>query len=179
MRSHFPTLLPILVSLALATACNIPWTDDPIVPPPSESSQHTAVRERQCGECHLPATGWVSAALPDWSGVTSVLAAPLEELCARCHVPPADQQTHGPADTLQCQICHEHHRSPFPFLLRSARQAPLCTNCHRGAQAFPTEARHTAVADQDCVVCHDPHGGDNAALLRPGVTRASLPPSDG
>lgn len=179
MRSRIPTRPLLLLALAGATACAVPWVERAFDPPLSEASQHTAVRDGQCGECHLPATGWVSEALPDWSGVTSAVAAPMEELCARCHVEPVDAWAHGPADTLQCQVCHEHHRSPYPFLLRSARQAPLCTHCHRGVEAFPTEARHAAVADQDCVVCHDPHGGDNAALLRVGVTPASLPPLDG
>lgn len=183
MRSQIQMsrLLPLALAgvLVWATACSVPWTERAIDLPVSAASQHTAVRDRQCGGCHLPATGWVSEALPDWSGVTPGVVAPMEELCGRCHVPPADPYPHGPADTLQCQVCHEHHRSPYPFLLRSARQASLCTNCHRGVAVFPTEERHAAVADQDCVVCHDPHGGENVALLRAGVTRASLPPSDG
>jgi predicted CXXCH cytochrome family protein len=176
MQFRIPTRPLLLLALAGA-ACSIPWAETAYDPPPSEASQHTAVRDLQCGGCHLPSTGWVTEALPDWNGFTPEVAAPMDELCGRCHVPPEDSRAHGPADTLQCQICHEHHRSEFPFLLRSEQQAPLCTTCHRGSDAFPTEARHASVAGQDCVVCHDPHGGDNAALLRAGVTAASLPPS--
>lgn len=126
-------------------------------------SLHPPVRDRLCHQCHqiperAPGAGW-QAGLPE-------LLAPREQLCRRCHEPPSAAHVHGPAGAQRCDLCHESHQSAFPHLLRVERQEGLCRSCHQG-ELFLTSTQHEAYAPRDCIACHDPHGSEQAALLRP------------
>ncbi len=137
--------------------------------PASTHSFHPPFRDKQCGACHsIQRQG-------DWIQGTPELRAPIDQLCARCHQPPQQPFVHGPVATVSCQICHEHHSSAFPHLLKTAPAVELCARCHQGA-TFTTREQHQQYGDRSCVECHDPHASTRQFLLRePGAPTTAIP----
>ncbi len=135
-------------------------------------STHQPVRE-DCLGCHQPHGGdrqmMLTSALPD--------------LCLDCHDDMADAIddatfSHAPVtEGRACLSCHNPHASGRNHLL-IADGAQLCLSCHnrkiKSKQGFIADIahrlakypeRHGPVADDDCVTCHQPHGGDFFKLL--------------
>ena len=96
--------------------------------------------------------------------------------------------------TLQtgCGECHRSTMTPYLEEWASTRHSrlsalgatPSCTGCHSGDGALRAWGVDTEFAEKQatatgrvavtCAVCHDPHGGSNAASLRFPVNTASL-----
>lgn len=128
-------------------------------------STHPPVAARQCSACHGPVQTQGSGETA-WRTQTFMLALPKEELCAKCHEPPEREFVHGPAGSRRCYVCHLHHRSPHPHLLRTTVLRPVCTTCH-DPNVFVTKELHEGF-QADCIACHDPHGGPDRYFLKPG-----------
>jgi len=92
-------------------------------------------------------------------------------LTGACHQElQAFARPHDPVASDECLACHESVVKDHPLKKgRSfklvAEGAALCVECH---DSFDPAAGklHPAVADGECLVCHDPHGGSSAGLLR-------------
>lgn len=77
---------------------------------------------------------------------------------------------HEPLAEGECQVCHERVAQEHPLKKGQsfklvADGAALCAECH---EVFdPASGKlHDAVADGECLACHNPHGGNGAGLLR-------------
>src|ERR1035437_6461859 len=62
---------------------------------------------------------------------------------------------HGPVIKGQCIPCHVPVDGKHEFEQRR-KDHPVCRDCHLAVP--PGKARHVG-ADNDCLDCHDPHGG--------------------
>lgn len=72
---------------------------------------------------------------------------------------PALVRDHGPYAARLCQACHESQAT-------NALVAPrdqICFRCHE--IALDRQHVHGPIASGGCLVCHDPHGSGNRALL--------------
>lgn len=111
---------------------------------------HSPYAARMCNGCHLPPT--------------NVLAAPIEELCYRCHKFTMDKKfIHGPLVSGGCRVCHDPHESAYPFLLVSDSEH-FCLRCH-DANAVAANKAHEGVT-ATCTSCHDAHMSDKEYLLK-------------
>lgn len=79
---------------------------------------------------------------------------------------------HEPVAEGECLSCHESVAKEHPlkkgksFKLVAAGAA-LCIECHDSFDPSVGQL-HPAVADGECLVCHNPHGGSNVGLLQAG-----------
>ncbi len=90
-------------------------------------------------------------------------------VCYRCHVTQRAQfekAYHHPVreGELACSSCHDPHSGEGGDLRVSALAREKCTSCHADKRG-PFFWEHAPVAE-DCTLCHDPHGANNAALLK-------------
>jgi predicted CXXCH cytochrome family protein len=69
---------------------------------------------------------------------------------------------HGPVIKGQCLPCHVPVDGKHEFEQRRKDQ-PVCRDCHLAVP--PGKARHLD-ADDNCLTCHDPHGGKERFFLR-------------
>jgi predicted CXXCH cytochrome family protein len=71
---------------------------------------------------------------------------------------------HGPVAAGQCVLCHEPHRSRYPFLLK--KDVPeLCMQCHQSLDSVENHARPNYAA---CLDCHWGHTSVAKHLLKAG-----------
>jgi predicted CXXCH cytochrome family protein len=118
------------------------------------------------------------------SDYESMLNAPIEELCFKCHEDVegkvADAKSpHGAVFTgHRCANCHDPHAEGRRYLLRDDLRT-LCLQCHdRPQKAYDgrtipdmrkvlTERKslHGPVQSGECEVCHEVHGSSNVKLL--------------
>lgn len=97
------------------------------------------------------------------------------ESCAtsECHTSQVGHKfEHGPAAAGACEVCHvSTDQAAHRFALKRPG-AELCSFCHLG-QAAAGPGVHLPVAEGRCLDCHDPHGSQQAALLRGATTAAA------
>ncbi|MDY0189911.1 MAG: GSU2203 family decaheme c-type cytochrome [Desulfuromonas sp.] len=90
------------------------------------------------------------------------------ELCFTCHKE-EQAKTHFPsshpleAGKMNCSSCHNAHGATGESLNTDERLNDLCLNCHTRYQG-PFVFGHAPVED-DCTICHDPHGSVANNLL--------------
>lgn len=120
-------------------------------------SAHQFWVDRQCTMCHGEAArmGFFAAGFSELDS----------NVCLECHTGVLDEypRLHGPVAAVACLECHNPHSSPHPSLLVAA--APqLCLRCH-GFQLreSPPTPEHRDM-DQDCLACHQGHGGGQGFL---------------
>ena len=94
------------------------------------------------------------------------LTAPVPHLCYGCHETMSSLSgwIHGPVAAGQCVLCHDPHRSRFPFLLKKA-VPELCLQCH---QSLETVENHTSSSYEACLDCHSGHASVSKHLLKAG-----------
>jgi len=174
-----------------------------------------------CLSCHF-AHGSPSYAMLRMQSHTSIES----EICQQCHMKGFKNEsgvyrqvrnTHGGfnGNKANCGVCHSIHAKNNRKLLREAKEADLCNNCHSGIAKFnefkqhdpdvlinapsrfnvfssignsfgnysvgggdvvswhEVDGTHTAPGGKTlelrCGKCHNPHGGDNFAMLRESV----------
>lgn len=101
------------------------------------------------------------------------LAYPLEKLCVTCHSEKSDPFArslnlimHEPVAAGMCVKCHDPHKAVRPYMLLRKDTTDLCaTACHAEDEFQKTEV-HRKEKEKDCLVCHNPHVGKTAQLLR-------------
>jgi predicted CXXCH cytochrome family protein len=74
------------------------------------------------------------------------------------------QYVHGPVAVGDCDFCHNYRASTPPDASLD-ELAELCFRCH-DREDLSEGRHHTAVAEQPCIECHDPHGADNRFFLK-------------
>ena len=135
--------------------------------------------ESTCDICHT-ATG---ADHPAENIKGFDLSENLPGLCFNCHDDlgnhlESDASVHGPLrDALSCINCHNPHSSPNERLLIDGTNG-LCMKCHdRTIRQDSTSVRnikqiiaraksiHPPIEAGGCVTCHNPHSGENRAML--------------
>jgi len=128
-------------------------------------SGHAPVADGRCIECHDPHT----------SDHMYQLRRPVPELCGKCHKEETAprKKPHRPLVTEKsCLACHDPHVAPGPRLLREPSVVDTCARCHPKTvsrmQGIARAGKHGPVRTGACTACHDPHGGQTAALLRAG-----------
>lgn len=103
--------------------------------------------------------------------VGKLLASSPQGICFNCH---QDQQVRFnlpfhhkvPEGRLNCWDCHDPHQTKTVNQQLGLSQInQQCFTCHP-AQRGPFTYEHLAVDVGGCLVCHQPHGSENARLLR-------------
>ncbi|RMF71760.1 MAG: ammonia-forming cytochrome c nitrite reductase subunit c552, partial [Acidobacteria bacterium] len=119
-----------------------------------------------CIDCHDPHAGWDRQPAAARLGTRPRSA--MRERCFGCH-PEVRAEIRLPSrhpmddGQLDCASCHDVHGT-YPGLLRTAgRVKDLCVECHP-AQEGPFVFQHAPV-EEDCTICHRPHGAVADGLL--------------
>ena len=91
------------------------------------------------------------------------------ELCFTCHKEQRVQinrRSHHPVKEgeMACSDCHNVHGSIFPKQLVRDNVNDTCYQCHMEKRG-PFVYTHQPV-QEDCTICHNPHGSTNAYLLK-------------
>jgi predicted CXXCH cytochrome family protein len=86
------------------------------------------------------------------------------ETCLTCHDKIRHESEHAPYLTSSCEACHRNHSS-LPSLLAGPVTA-TCGRCHEEQlKALDAQHKHEAVEGEDCLSCHEAHGGRFRGLL--------------
>lgn len=120
-----------------------------------------ALNDVACCDCHQIHQG----ANP----IKKSLKQPEPDLCYGCHQEyqaKANFPSHHPIKEgkMTCTSCHEAHGSAVKGLKTDERPNDLCYNCHARYQG-PFVFEHGPV-QEDCSICHDPHGTVADNLLK-------------
>lgn len=145
-----------------------------------------------CSRCHsvrsdLKSPSRTSASAGPDSQTLRLLAKPIQDLCGMCHIraasleagskPATTEWLHAPVAQggAGCVMCHSPHESRFPFMLVTSRDK-LCIKCHAVKDLQKTKDHQVAGVD-DCLKCHNPHGGENRLLLKKDYKDSWVPPA--
>ena len=98
-----------------------------------------------------------------------LLKAPEAKLCFECHQnvePQMQYPSHHPVREgfMSCSSCHQVHGTTQGLVRTDERLNDLCYECHTQHQG-PFIFEHAPV-EEDCSICHDPHGSVANNLLR-------------
>ena len=118
----------------------------------STYTEHQPYTDDSCFQCH-----------PNPSEM--LLTKDDSDICLRCHEGLNDQYPlmHGAVTGMACLMCHDPHFSAYEHLLRE--EAPgLCLQCHDMGTGNPTPPHKDL--QQNCLECHNGHGGDVPFFLR-------------
>lgn len=134
--------------------------------------------QEACLECHQ------NRGLHEWTASTH---AQEEISCSSCHsihqaTKPASAclDCHGDVvaqtqlpfrhplkeNMMSCASCHDPHAATESQLVTHQRTSELCFNCHQDKQG-PFIFEHAPV-QEDCSLCHNPHGSVNRGMLAMG-----------
>lgn len=142
------------VASALLVACSPPVLEERIETP-------LWAHPGGCAQCHEIASEEFE------------LRAEPRELCSMegCHESFEEEPPylHGPVAVGECLPCHRPHSSAMYGLLTSA-DPDLCSSCHARLLTCPVAELFESTR---CASCHEPHGGEDLRMLRPGAE--SLP----
>lgn len=112
--------------------------------------EHAPYAAKQCQSCHLRGS--------------NKLLKPAEQLCLDCHqIDLKKRWVHGPVASGGCKMCHDPHKSMYPFLL-VAEPKDFCLYCHDEKIIFAQEAHREMTAQ--CTMCHDAHSSDQEHMLK-------------
>jgi len=92
--------------------------------------------------------------------------------CKDCHAEKATAPVLHPAVAMGCESCHRdvHPKNDPKKKSQLMEQGErLCFLCHDAARYKTGTRVHPPAADGSCLYCHDPHGSDASALLRPDM----------
>jgi len=136
--------------------------------------EHTAEDSAVCLSCHAGRglSEWPAALHATEMACTSChtvhrQSTPLSR-CGSCHgdmVALTTAPSHHPIreGKMTCASCHDVHRANPGALATSQRTNDLCTSCH-AAKEGPFIFQHEPV-EEDCTICHAPHGSAANNLL--------------
>ncbi len=134
--------------------------------------------EAACLECHQ------TRGLPEWHASTHATeevscaschsihtAKTPQSACINCHSDVVTQfqlPFHHPVkeDMMSCTSCHDPHAATEKQLITHERTTDLCYSCHQDKQG-PFIFEHDPV-QEDCMICHNPHGTVSRGLLNMG-----------
>ncbi|MHC5209182.1 MAG: cytochrome c3 family protein [Planctomycetota bacterium] len=131
---------------------------------------HSPMADRDCASCHVePEEASPTAAGPETLIETA-------QLCTLCHGAEIEEfhaaaAPHAVVTDGDCLSCHNAHGSEHAGLLTApADDGTLCAACHSTSQEVAELVSldglvHAPVAAGSCLDCHDPHGGQGAAVL--------------
>ncbi len=124
-----------------------------------ETSTH-AENDVECSSCHKIHTGTFGKAL---------LQAPQEQLCESCHQDVKGKfqlPSHHPLREgfMTCSSCHDVHSGNMQGVAEGEMVRDACLSCHT-QYAGPFIFEHSPV-EEDCRICHDPHGAVANNLLK-------------
>ncbi len=105
---------------------------------------------------------------------------PITCLTSKCHSDLNEQKfLHSPLKAKGCVLCHQmvdqsekshklSEKHPSIAIDMGKNQASLCLKCHvEWGKTFKAKAfAHSAIDQKGCSACHNPHGADNAKLLK-------------
>jgi predicted CXXCH cytochrome family protein len=147
---------------------------------------HGPYAAQQCYHCHSTsksATFRGSAKGPTKTiksiqEVAGRLVMPLKQLCIDCHTGKSVESAffkgywiHGPVSDGICTVCHNPHKSPYPYMLVKGNAKDMCSSCHASGFIMEIEEHKK---DEDCTNCHNPHIGKNRFLLKKDLDESSL-----
>ncbi len=120
-----------------------------------------AISDVACTDCHKIHQGD--------KPVKKALKMPEPELCYSCHKEYQSKMnfpSHHPVKEgkMTCSSCHQPHESAQNALRTDERANDLCYTCHARYQG-PFVFEHGPV-QENCMICHDPHGSVANNLLK-------------
>ncbi|GAM09000.1 doubled CXXCH motif protein [Geobacter sp. OR-1] len=100
-----------------------------------------------------------------------------EKPCYACHPSKLTKKVpHPPVAEKDCKACHKseggNHQLQKGLYGVKKQGASICYDCH-DAEMAKGKSVHAPVSDNDCVSCHDPHGGSRARFLKGNYPAAS------
>lgn len=145
---------------------------------------HTPVTEEKCTLCHVAHS----------SPVAGLLKEKMQDLCMTCHDDIGEKLRKAKTKHVplyresSCGTCHLTHFSQKASLLPMT-EMELCLDCHGKDDTTKSDSLknikkdlagkkhlHGPLQDNQCAVCHDPHGTDSARLLKGNYPSAFYAP---
>jgi DmsE family decaheme c-type cytochrome len=140
----------------------------------SDAEAKTPPERRGCEGCHGPGGNHWGR----WAGIghfALASAAEADTACLKCHgdetyVPQYTRSIHAKSG-VACISCHNPHNPAEKHdLVKPPNE--VCLSCHESTRADFAKTSHHPVDLADnrtgmlCTDCHDPHGGEEAAMLK-------------
>jgi len=122
---------------------------------------HVPFQSGSCDTCHQPAK----------DGKVVLTQSEPKAICVTCHSEQAQKiekakVQHPGAASSDCTQCHNPHAGPTPGFVQPD-PVNACLGCHSEQSDGMKKAHlHQPAYTQGCSTCHEPHGSDNAHLLR-------------
>lgn len=125
------------------------------VAPKKKVFTHEPFAKRKCEDCHGDRKARMT------------LAVDTRTVCRKCHEDFGKKWNHwhGPAAVWACSQCHASHQSKHAALLHRPG-SKMCATCHDTTAVAFKASDEAHAAEEDCVRCHNPHGGTDRYLLK-------------
>jgi len=118
---------------------------------------HQPVGDGDCTACHNPHA----------TNTKSLVKKTAPALCWDCHDNFLEKAKFKHDVVEDCTGCHKPHQSAEQALL-AKNILKLCGDCHDDKDLKAVKG-HAGSEGKACTVCHDPHTGTNAKLLKPSA----------